>query len=253
MPDPKKLIITAYTDASEKPQMSSSPDDIYVAQVNPETYAIRQVINYHQAHTIGAPQVPKYLSTSPANFQFEFLFDGTGIIPKPDNLGALGDIPLVGAVAGAISSLVSPQKPYDVMTEIDKFRNVVLGYRGDLHMPRLINLLWGKLIFDGKLTSLNLNFKLFKPDGTCLRAIATANFVGFITEKNWVKKHKPSSPDLTHTRQVMEGDTLPLMSYRIYGDASYYLEVARVNNIVNFRNLKPGDRIYFPPINKNAQ
>jgi hypothetical protein len=252
MDDPKKLVITAYNDAGDKPQLSTSPDDMYVAQVNPETYVINQKVNWYNAKTNGVPQNPKYVNTPQPTFQFDFLFDGTGVIPKPDNLGALGDIPLVGAIAGAISGLISPQKPFDVMGELDKFKKVVLGYRSDLHSPRTVNLLWGKLVFDGKLSSLNINFKLFKPDGTPLRAIATAAFIGAVSEKQWLDMNKPNSPDLTHVRQVMEGDTLPLMTYRIYGDASLYLEVARVNNIVNFRSLKAGDKIFFPPINKNA-
>jgi nucleoid-associated protein YgaU len=63
-------------------------------------------------------------------------------------------------------------------------------------------------------------------------------------------KANVQSPDLTHVRVVEEGDTLPLMAKRIYGDSKYYLEVARVNRITSFRKLKTGQRIFFPPIQK---
>ena len=63
-------------------------------------------------------------------------------------------------------------------------------------------------------------------------------------------REKKSSPDLTHERVVKEGDNLPLMTYRIYGDPKYYLEVARVNGLTNFRKLTPGQKIVFPPIEK---
>lgn len=252
MTDPTKLIITAYSGTGDKPQLSASPDDKYVALVNPENYAIHHTINWSTAVTNGTPQDPKYINTPPPSYKFDFLFDATGIIPKPNDLGALGQVPIVGAIAGAVSNLLNPTKPYDVMDELEKFKKVVLYYNGDEHSPRVVNLLWGKLTFDGKLSSLDINFKVFKPDGTPLRAVATTNFIDAQTEKQWNDKYKPNSPDLTHIRQVMEGDTLPLMAYRIYGDASYYLEVARVNNIVNFRNLRPGDKIKFPPLNKSA-
>ena len=49
-------------------------------------------------------------------------------------------------------------------------------------------------------------------------------------------------------RLVRAGDTLPLMCYRIYGSAGYYLEVAAVNGIDNFRKLEPGSRVVFPPL-----
>ena len=251
MATPDKLKITAYISTGGKESLSTNPDDSYTALVNPETYAIAYQVNLNTKEVPGASASnPSYTNTAPPTLQFDFLFDATGIIPKPSTLGVLGDIPLVGAVAGAISSLVSPPEAYDVMKEITKFNSVIFTYKGDQHSPQKIQLLWGKLIFDGKLTSLNFNFKLFKSDGTPLRAVATAAFLGAITDKLRVEKQKDNSPDLTHIRQVMEGDTLPLMTYKIYGDTSYYLEVARVNNITNFRNLKVGDKIKFPPIAK---
>jgi len=54
--------------------------------------------------------------------------------------------------------------------------------------------------------------------GKPLRAIGKAKFHGSISEKLANAKNKPSSPDLTHVRMVKAGDTLPLMTERIYGD-----------------------------------
>lgn len=251
MATPDKLKIIAYTGPPNNQKLSTNPADSYVALVNPETYAIQYQIVLKNKNVPGTSgSNPNYVYTPVPNLQFDFLFDATGVIPKPSTLGALSDIPVVGAIASAVSGIISPTEEYDVMNEINKFKNVLFTYQGVQHSPNKIQILWGKLIFDGNLTSLNLNFKLFKPDGTPLRAVATANFSGSITDKLRVAKENKSSPDLTHIRQVMEGDTLPLMTYNIYGDSSYYLEVARVNNLFNFRNLKAGDKIIFPPINK---
>jgi nucleoid-associated protein YgaU len=41
---------------------------------------------------------------------------------------------------------------------------------------------------------------------------------------------------------------LPLLCNRIYNDPSYYREVARINNLSNFRNLEPGLILRFPPL-----
>ena len=49
---------------------------------------------------------------------------------------------------------------------------------------------------------------------------------------------------------MQEGDSLPLMCHRIYGDARYYLEVARTNALVDFRSLRPGTELLFPPLEK---
>jgi nucleoid-associated protein YgaU len=51
---------------------------------------------------------------------------------------------------------------------------------------------------------------------------------------------------------VKAGDTLPWLCYNIYGDSRYYLEIARVNKLINFRKLREGDELYFPPIAKSA-
>jgi hypothetical protein len=40
------------------------------------------------------------------------------------------------------------------------------------------------------------------------------------------------------------------MCYRIYGDAKYYVEVARFNSLNDFRNLTEGMQIKFPPLAK---
>ena len=59
-----------------------------------------------------------------------------------------------------------------------------------------------------------------------------------------------SSPDLTHRVTVKDGDILPLLTYKTYNDQSYYLQVARVNRLRNFRRLVAGTTLVFPPIAK---
>jgi nucleoid-associated protein YgaU len=57
-----------------------------------------------------------------------------------------------------------------------------------------------------------------------------------------------SSPDLTHTIEVKAGDTLPLLCYQVYKNAAYYPEVARINRLNNLHELRPGQRLTFPPL-----
>ena len=99
---------------------------------------------------------------------------------------------------------------------------------------------------------MDITYKLFKPDGTPIRATIHATFKGFIEDSLRVARENNNSPDLTHIRMVNEGDTLPLMTFRIYGNSKYYLEVAKANKLVNFRKLVPGQQIFFPPIEKIA-
>ena len=51
---------------------------------------------------------------------------------------------------------------------------------------------------------------------------------------------------------MKSGDTLPLLSKAMYGSSQYYLRVAQINNLDDFRNLTPGQAIIFPPLEKEC-
>ena len=73
-------------------------------------------------------------------------------------------------------------------------------------------------------------------------------FIEDIEESKRLKLDNTNSPDLTHRRTVASGDNLPLMSDRTYHDPTYYIQVAQANKLNNFRKLKAGTSLYFPPI-----
>ena len=98
----------------------------------------------------------------------------------------------------------------------------------------------------------DITYKLFNADGTPLRAVMEATFSENRDDATRVAESNDSSPDLTHVRTVKAGDTLPLLAHKIYGDSAYYLEVARINRVDNFRQLVPGQKLIFPPIEKTA-
>ena len=81
-----------------------------------------------------------------------------------------------------------------------------------------------------------------------MRAKATMSFQGFKNPQEAALEANMSSPDLSHAVVVTEGDTLPLLCHRIYGDSRYYVDVARFNGLHAFRALKPGLTLRFPPL-----
>ncbi len=246
----EKMTIRAFRPASTPdavPQVSDAPEDIYVVQVNPSGYTLNRLLEYsrHQGQGFSSSEAV-YSRSDPVTLQFEFLFDGTGVVPPPSELG---DIPLVGAIASALSG----SEPFVVMDELDKFTRVVYDYNSELHSPRHVLLVWGSLVFPCVTTTLTYRFTLFKPDGTPLRAVASCSFSESVPDAQRVREENASSPDLTHLREVQDGDTLPLLAYRIYDNAELYLEVARVNKLVNFRRLRAATRLEFPPLDKEAK
>ncbi|MDQ2088743.1 CIS tube protein [Marimonas arenosa] len=240
----EKMTVRAYKptrEIEEVPQLSDAPEDAYVVQINPASYSLDQTIDYSSKAAQGASGSEAVFNRAPArSVNFTFVFDGTGVVPPPP--GALTGIP----IAGAIESALSDQDEYVVADEIAKFNHVVYDFDGEVHRPRKVMLFWGSFTFDGALTSLSYDFKLFQPDGTPLRAMATCAFRESITEMERELREAKSSPDLTHVRTLRESDSLPLLSHEIYGDPRHYISVARHNRLVNFRRPAAGTRLELP-------
>jgi LysM repeat protein len=222
----EKLQVVAYSDPEFNTKIANGKFDTLM---NPEKYTYHYKIETDENQAAGTSTVsPKFNKKLPENLELDFVFDRTGVINGFESV------------------------PNGIMDDIDKFKKVILDYNGDEHKPNYLIISWGTLLFKGALTEMNIEFKLFKPDGTPIRAIAKAKFQGFVEDQLRAAKENNKSPDLTHLRTVKDGDTLPLMSFNIYGDSKYYLEVARVNNIVNFRKLKTGQKLFFPPLQKQS-
>ncbi len=230
-----KLKLESYS----KPDFSAdSKLGLFTVQVNPESYAITQSIEYNVQQPQGTSGAPlPFVRSGPQNMEFEFIFDGTGVIPK-------NGIPFGSSIPGLA------EKPNNIEA-IGEFKKAVYDYNGETHEPPYVKIFWGTLLFKCRLTNLVITYKLFNADGTPIRATAKCTFNGSITDDlRLALIENRKSPDLTHLRTVQQGDTLPLMTYRIYNDESLYLEIARVNNLTNFRELKPGMQLFFPPIDK---
>jgi nucleoid-associated protein YgaU len=218
----EKLTIYAYSDEKYRTKVGE-----FKATINPNTITHTLATIYESAGvTDGDPDVSKkYVTIEAEKIAFDLHFDGTGV--TDDGQGK------------------------DVGTQINNFYKLCYQYNGDIHKPNFLGLMWGTSIFKGRLTSCETEYKMFKANGAPLRAKLSVSFEQYIDPETLKKILKKSSPDMTHLREVKQGDTLPLMCKRIYGDSSYYLQVAEKNNLNAFRTLTPGMKLYFPPIKNN--
>ncbi len=127
------------------------------------------------------------------------------------------------------------------------------NYNGKIHEPYYLEIAWGKdTALRGRLVSLNVSYTFFKPDGTPLRAKVKLAFISSTDPEVAAKIQNKSSPDMTHLVDVVVGDSLPLLSHRIYNSSSYCVQLARFNNLNKFRKLTPGNDLVFPPLIKEA-
>lgn len=205
----------------------------YTPMYNPTSFSIDHEIKHDaQENLLTGNMVKKFLSANPRTVSMELFFDGTGA--SPSSLGVNTNEP------GGINS---------VENQINNFLLGAYKISGAIHRPNYIMIIWGSFIMTGVLASANVTYTMFAPDGSPLRAKMSITIKEHTESRLLVKALTLQSPDLSKSITVEEGDTLPLLCYREYGDASYYLKVAQANNLNNYRHLKQGAELLFPPIN----
>lgn len=166
--------------------------------------------------------VTQFKSYGPETVDFTLHFDNTGVIPGSE--------------------------PVDDL--IEDLSKVIYQYDGTIHKPLYHLVSWSSFVFRGQCTSFNVDYTLFKSDGTPLRCKVTLSFKGHKLARERAEEGNRNSPDLTHAKTIREGDSLPLMCKEVYGKMDYYLQVAEHNGLTNFRELEIGETIEFPPIER---
>ncbi|MDC1220346.1 LysM peptidoglycan-binding domain-containing protein [bacterium] len=227
MPDQgklEKLIIKGYKDPKFKTPVSGDRGS-FKLQVNPTDYTLKMSAPPKEttSETLANGQtIDKIMLAEKRNISLKFHLDSTGVVP-------------------GITS---------VPTAIDDLKWLCVEFQGEVHDSFFLQIVWNSLVFNCKCESLGINYLLFKPNGEPLRAVVTANFKEFIDAKTKALKNNTSSPDMTHLRTMKSGDSLPALCEEIYGSPKYYLQVAKANGIINFRNIQPGKQVLFPRLEK---
>lgn len=142
--------------------------------------------------------------------------------------------------------------PVNIREKVNQFKKVAYHMNGELHEPNFLRLKWGATFdFPCRLLSFTVKYTNFSSAGRPTQAEIEARFIHDEARSDRKTRENKSSPDLTHKRMVKAGDTLPFLCKQIYGDAAYYLMVARHNELDDFRNLATGTELHFPPLDVN--
>lgn len=233
-----RLTIAGYKDARR--QESSFVGELTV-QYNPETLSIHHESVFQQEEG-GLAGEGEWSYSRPKRLAVSLVLDGTYVGFM--GIERLGKLPTVAE-------------------QVRTFLAVCYEVEGELHEPLYLKLRWGKALhgfaafgdepepaFNCRLQSVDLHYKAFHRDGSPLHAELAAVFVEQLDPAKAAAELKLSSPDLTHRRVVVDGDTLPLLCRDIYGSPLHYLRVAQVNGLDDFRNLVPGQELIFPPFDR---
>ncbi|RMG75954.1 MAG: peptidoglycan-binding protein [Bacteroidetes bacterium] len=218
------LTIFSYTeDPGDNPSRPSDADT-FVAPINPERFSHRRTVRFNEEENASDKgDTAQNQGYGEDTVTFDLVFDGTGAIPEVED---------------------------DVVTYIEKLEKVAYDYESEIHMPRYLVMVWGEFGFKCKLQSLSVEYQLFKPDGTPLRAKASLTLRGHLSPKARELKGDSRSPDLTRIRTIRQGDALPLLCQEFYGSPLYYLQVAEANSLSSFRDLEVGSQLIFPPLER---
>jgi len=217
-----KLKILAYKDEKFETKAEEGGKQLeFEAMFNPATYSEKYAVEYKQDDNKGASGgAPKFSHIKPREFTFEFMLDGTGVSGKK----------------------------VDVNEQVNLFLTVAMQYNGEKHSPNYLKLLWGRLVTRTVLKNIDIVHTLLDKKGFPIRSKITATFAEFLEDEYRVRSENAQSPDLTHIRKVTVKSKLPLMVKKEYDNHLYYLSVARVNGLNNFRRLRENTNIKLPPI-----
>lgn len=221
----EKLTVVGFEKADRK--LPAGPP--FEAMFNPESYKEKYSIRYEddQGLDSGGKEL-RYQFSPPAELVLQLILDGTGV----DTIG--------------LESL-APRPA--VSQRVQNFLKLAYRINGKLHEPNWLRITWGKhLRFDGRLLNAEIHYTSFDPSGSPLRATIDATFTTDDETDRRMKLENKKSPDLTHHRTVIEGDTLLLLTQRVYGSPDHYLWVAAANGLDHFRRLTPGQELVFPPL-----
>lgn len=229
----EKVRIFAYTDKKfTKP--NTTVEQPFYLPVNPESYSKNFKIETDNRRGHGNEGTdPRYISTAPEELKLDFIFDGTGTIEN--------------------YRYTKPNEK-SVKQQLKLFLDTVYNMEGKIHRPNFLKLHWGDyLAFPCILSNLDINYQLFEKNGDPLRIKISATFLNYVAQEERTARERTESPDLTHLRPTKAGDRLDLMTFDIYDDTKYMLQVAKANKLVTLRKLKPGIELRFPPIDKTEQ
>ena len=174
-----------------------------------------------------------------------------------------GDVPFVHFNAGKRRELKMElffdnsmgKDAEDVQTSVRKLENLMLMISDSLKRPPLLFVSWGKksLHFKCVLEVMEQRYTMFSESGEPLRAIVNVTFreislnenrslLGGLDAPSSAKKNKPIT--------FKKGDNFNNMVIKKYGSSQASHAIANHNNINDISQIKPGTKIYLPPLSE---
>lgn len=194
-------------------------------QINPASLKYTMGISYSKDKRMGVSgKEIKFDSYDDSTLTFDILLDDTGVIPM---------------------------KRKSIVDTINFLEEVLYNLDGDTHDPNYLHVNWGSFSYKGRVSSLSYDYTMFRPDGSPLRVKISVTLTGYMNKLYESQIVNRRSPDLSRLIVLKSGESVAFWCNEIYGDGSYCMEVARYNNLPDFRNVPAGTELLFPPLVRN--
>lgn len=204
-------------------RVEASP--VFTAMLNPAKYSRSRNVAYTDEPALQDGVVPerRINDVSADTLELdELVLDGTGIVDAPAGTG-------------------------DVDGQVALLRRVLHDPVGDQKVRHaVVEVLWGTMSFQGRLTSMTVSYTLFSSSGTPLRARVKLAFTAY--ERSSAKLAAGASAPQTRQIRLVGGDSLPLLCFQAYNDPALSQAVALFNGLTTIRRLNPGELLTLPKL-----
>lgn len=203
---------------------ASSSEHTVKCSFNPTSYKLQKTVGWTRAANIGgdAPSLD-FKGGDPATIVMTLLFDTfeSGKDVRDEYIDKLW-------------RMTQPQEKY--------------AQEGQGPRPPRVLFAWGKTwSFEAVIDQITVDYTLFSPNGTPLRATVGVTFKQ-LKDETGKPRQNPTSGGRDNVRvwQVRPGDTLPGIAHAVLGDASRWRSIASYNRINNTGRLRAGTTLLIP-------
>lgn len=225
MPDtefPQRTWLTLTRCSLDATGKATLEEQRFSAPINPAEVSFGRNISYSNQKVIGQLGSDlRFSGIQPEKLGFSLVLDGTGAGPVP---------------------------PQDVAAQLRALLAVVYRHDTVLNEPSRVQLVWGGLCFYGRLTALQTQYTLFKPNGDPLRARLKLDFSRFLSAGEAVLEAGTPPAQASQVVEPQRGETLPEMCQRVYGDPSYAAGIAHLNGLSSLGRVPAKSQLVFPPL-----
>jgi nucleoid-associated protein YgaU len=119
---------------------------------------------------------------------------------------------------------------------------------GSSARPPTMTFRWGEFSFEGVAKSLAIQYQLFKFNGEPIRVNAKLSLMQWDVESTKGQNPTTRSTGGLGTHVVRDGDSLPSIAFRAYGDATRWRPIAEENGIDDPLSLRSGRVLNVPSL-----